>query len=42
MTGATRSALAALMIMAAAGGSHAQEPPFNRDIRDLKATVLDL
>ncbi|WP_244196109.1 OmpA family protein [Paraburkholderia susongensis] len=30
------------MSMAATGGVLAQEPPYNRDIRDLKFTILDL
>ena len=43
MTYLVRSILAVVVIMTtAAGGAFAQEPPYNRDIRDLKATILDL
>ena len=43
MTYPARSIVAVVVIMiTAAGGAFAQESPYNRDIRDLKATILDL
>jgi hypothetical protein len=43
MTYLARSILAVVVIMTtAAGGTFGQESPYNRDIRDLKATILDL
>ena len=42
MAGATKSSLAIVVFLGVASGSFAQEPPYHREIRDLKATVLDL
>ncbi|KAG8150112.1 hypothetical protein BFF94_029030 [Burkholderia catarinensis] len=42
MNRAIKSTLAVLMSMTTASGVLAQEPPYNRDIRDLKPTILDL
>lgn len=38
----TKSCIAIIVFLAATCGSLAQEPPYHREIRDLKATVLDL
>jgi hypothetical protein len=42
MAGAIKSTLAALISMATTVGVLAQEAPYNRDIRDLQPTILDL
>ena len=42
MTRAIKAALAVAMSLATASGVLAQEPAYNRDIRDLKPTILDL
>ena len=42
MAGATKPSIAIIVIMAAAGGAFAQESPYHREIRALKATILDL
>ncbi|CAB3930009.1 OmpA family protein [Achromobacter insolitus] len=43
MAAATRAPiLLAAALLAAAGGSWAQEPPYKAEIRDLQATILDL
>ncbi|MDR3096074.1 MAG: OmpA family protein [Paraburkholderia sp.] len=42
MARAIQSTFAVLISMASAGGALAQEPPYNREIRDLKPTILDL
>ncbi|WP_175845641.1 OmpA family protein [Burkholderia arboris] len=42
MTRAIKAALAVAMSLATASGVLAREPAYNRDIRDLKPTILDL
>lgn len=42
MTRAVSAALAIALVAASAGSSLAEEPVYHRDIRDLRATILDL